>query len=274
MKLSATSTLLLALLGCNQVYGLDSTRLPEQDASPVGCPPLGRAPKFLPAPRQVVQQECTDYHFNGDGSFATAVCSYVMYAARRDEMLVEQVIIPPPFMRYTAPRPSPTQRRIYVGRTVTTPTFSAAIATLDETSPGTWRETGTIPIPWTRAHFISTVFRGPTGDRMILSNFNANEMSEYEQEGNTWVKRGDPHPRPTSYDGADVFSVTTDGLRAVYPSLDGRHMMYVHRPDLESWFGEPQPLEGAPVVEAAQLTDDCMRLYYEGLDSIFFSQQE
>lgn len=273
MRRSSTSVLLLAFCGCNQVYNLDSTRLPAQDGSPINCPPTGQAPRFSPAVRQAVQQECTNYHFNSDGSVATATCLNEIYVGRRDEPLVKLLPVPKQYTYYSYGRPSPTEARVYARREINTPS-SIAIATFDETSPGTWTETGTVAIPYMVSHRISTVFRGNTGDRVILIDPGLKQMTEYERDGVTWVRRGDPHALPTSFTGYVELSVTTDGLRAVYCSEDQKQLLYVDRSDLANWFGEPQPVEGAPIVPVAQLTEDCTRLYYDGLDSIFFSQQE
>lgn len=260
--------------GCNQVYGLEETRH-RFDALVVGCPPIGQMPRYSLVAFQAVAQECSDYHFNTDATLATARCGSTtdIFAGRRDEPLSLAVPAPGGNTIYLEPRPAPDSRRIYARQVVTGAPQTQAIVTFEETS-GTWTQGETVPITITNAQRTSTVFRGPTGDRLIIMDAFMNDMIEYERDGATWVQRGPNRMRPQAFFGFRPFSLTTDGLRAVYLNDDATTLMYVDRPDLESWFGEARTLEGAPTVADAQLTDDCSRLYYDGLDSIFYSQQE
>ncbi|MDQ3336107.1 MAG: hypothetical protein M4D80_13140 [Myxococcota bacterium] len=265
----------LVACGCNQFYGLESTRLPY-DALVVGCPE-GRAPRFSPAIHQAVQQDCSQYHFNADASLATALCRGYpakIFVGRRDEMLELQVVpVTPTSTFYFSAHPAPASRRIYMQKVVNGTPTTHEVVTFDEMAEGAWIETGKLPIPFTNAHRKSSVFRGATGDRLIVLHLAMDEMIEYEREGTSWVQRGPTRLRPTMFNGSLAFSLTTDGLRAVYLGEDRKTLLYVSRPDLDSWFGDPLPLEGAPAVEEAQLTEDCARLYYNGLDSIFYSEQ-
>lgn len=279
--MSYRSLSLVALVGCNQLYGLESTQLPSGDSARTDCPDIGTAPRYSPAIRQAVQQPCSDYHFNASGTLAAAICSDSsiygqIYLGKRDDALVAQTVFAPSAdltTFYFSPRPAPGEARLYAIRRTTAPAIAYALLRYEQTSPGAWTNTGNVPITITALHKISSVFRGASGDRLFLIHASLTQMVEYEDGGGTWVERG-VHPKPAMFTGYTSFTVSPDGLRAVYRSDDGKHMLYVDRPDLGSSFGAPQPIEGAPVVNTAQLTGDCTRLYYDGLDSIFYSTQE
>jgi hypothetical protein len=268
------ATFMLALLAaCNQVYGLEPTQLPNHDAAPSECPPVGTAPRFGAEIQQAVAQPCTLYRFNTTGTLATAVCSTLgTVVGTRDAPLTKAAGLPELISPYSDPRPAPARRRIYMRERITSPTISNAIVAFDEDGAGSWSLTEKLPIPITGAENISTVFLGSGSERVIVTDANLKTMTEYAAADGTWSPVGDPHAFLPRFLGG-TFSVTTDGLRAVYASNDGKELLYVDRTDVESWFGEPRPLAGAPFVYDAHLADDCTRLYYSGLDSIFFSSQ-
>jgi len=49
-------------------------------------------------------------------------------------------------------------------------------------------------------------------------------------------------------------------------------VMYSSRPTIQDRFGIAQPLEGVPLT-LDHLNDDCSRVYFSGLESVFFVQR-
>jgi len=266
-----------ALAACNQVYGLDSTSGPTSDVSPTQCPPLGQAPKFARQFHQVVPQDCFSYHFNDTGAIATATCGSEIFAGARDQPLTATGVFssrPGVTTQHFFPRPAQSGRRFYVARHVTQPQ-SAAIVAFDEVN-GSWVDAGAQSLPHTFTMRPSTVFHGPTGDRLFMIDTIAKTMREYELEGGAWVPRGAARVLPTGFYGYETLSLTSDGLRAVFTiTSTTANLYYMDRRDLDSAFGEPQMLAGAPTgITEAHLSDDCTQLYFLALDSIFYARQD
>ena len=267
----------LGLCACNQVYGLDQTRLPPPDA-PYACPAFGApAPIFSRLIHQASTQPSFSYHFNTTGSLVVAGSFDGIYVGRFGEPLsIAKEIVPPVGRDFYDPHPNPAGDRLY------SQSFSDATVNgvgvgdelaVYEQSAGAWRFRANLPAAISIKGRPSTVFRGPSGDRLIFNG--STSLEEYEQDNGTWVLRGPVHSRAElRIDAGVTMAITSDGLRAIFRGDGVTQMLYADRPDLESWFGAPQILDGLPKVTDAQLTDDCSRVYYTGLNSAFYSQQQ
>ncbi|MDQ3336106.1 MAG: hypothetical protein M4D80_13135 [Myxococcota bacterium] len=268
---------LAGLCACNQVYGLEQTRLPPPDA-PYACPEIGApAPVFSRLIFQASTQQSASYHFNTTGTLAVASTYEGVYLGRFGETLtLSTEIVPQSGYYFDDPHPNPAGDRLYIQSNFEPTSASGAagsgIAVYEQVS-GAWRLQQNLPPTVAAKGRPSTVFRGPTGDRMIFNG--ALALEEYEQDGTAWVMRGPAHRRSElRIDLYVAMAITSDGLRAVFRGDDNTQMLYADRPNLESWFGPPQILVGVPKVGDAQLTDDCSRIYYSGLNATFYSQQQ
>ncbi len=71
-------------------------------------------------------------------------------------------------------------------------------------------------------------------------------------------------------------ALTSDGLRLIIPGLDatGRSaLFYTDRTDIDGTFGMATML-GAPAdLSEPYMTDDCARLYFSALDTVFYISQ-
>ena len=72
--------------------------------------------------------------------------------------------------------------------------------------------------------------------------------------------------------------MTTDGLRMVFGGLQlggsGQAVFYADRGSLDARFGTASVLDGVPAtVTDAYLSEDCERIYFSGLQSIFYEQR-
>ncbi len=272
----------LALLGgCNQVFGLPPTRL-EPGAlpdAPVTCSELGTAPRFANTSKQAIEQRCSWYHFNGTGTLATANCSDQFHVGLRDTAMTPGIGLPSPDELagfYTQPRPNPDGDRIYFRRDKDA---IHEVVSYARTQDGSWSYEVERRMMVANNSFISTVFRGPNGDRMILTS--PFMLTELEFVAGGWRQVGAAHParelRVTS-DRPSTFAVTSDGLRAIYWTnfeAVSPEMLYTDRGGPESWFGPPQPLVGAQPGLDSQMTDDCARIYYAtGTLGVFYQLHE
>jgi hypothetical protein len=264
---------LLGLWGCNQIYGLDKTRLPPPDG-PYACPELGAAaPTFSRTIYQAFTQPSSSYHFNPTGTLAVASAFDAIYTGRFGEPLtLRPEIVAPSGYFFFDPHPSADGERLYIQSRFEplVGALGAGIAVYEQSS-GTWRYVEDLPAIVSSKGSPSTVFNGPAGDRIIFTNVST--LEEYEHIGGQWILQGAVHDRAAiQIDSFVQMAVTSDGLRAVYRGGENTRMMYTDRPNLGAWFRTPEPLAGVPKVLDAQLTDDCARIYYSGLGSVFYSQ--
>ena len=269
--------LFVLLTACNQVYELDGTRLPLPDA-PYACKELGTTmpPVFSRGVQQVSTQSLYSYHFTPTG-LVVADGGGAIFVGGFDQPLEEaKDIAASPFAVLVDPHPSPDGQRIYVREYSDETLIVTGLSVFERTSSG-WRKIEDAPTTIYTKGRPSTVFRGLTGDRMIFVG--ATNIEEYERDSTGWNARG-AHPRAElGVNDRATMSLTADGLRAIFRGATT--MMYTDRPNLDSWFRAPLPLDGVPKVDDAQLTEDCARIYYSGrentpgsvLDTVFFSQQ-
>lgn len=225
---------------------------------------------------QASTQPSTSYHFDAAGTLAVAATNDGIYVGRLGEPLVKSPDLQPMFdATFEDPHPNPAGDRLYilwVDDTLAIAAPRVGIAIYERTAD-TWRFRSNLPAAIATLGRLSTVFRGPTGDRLIFTG--AFTLAEYEEDAGTWMLRGEARSREElRIDAGATMAITSDGLRAVFRGDDNQQMLYADRPNLDGWFQMPRPLTGVPKVLDPQITDDCARVYYSGLNTAFYSQQQ
>ena len=282
MRSNCDPLLLLAMTACNQAFGLDQTRkfdAGRYDApidAPFACPRNGsEPPTYSPFLHQDVAEDCTDYSISPAGR-AVALCFvdrvHVNHVAEGspDRALQPVIDLVPP-EQFFRPRLSPDGQRMLVQVTL-----SSAFTVREYTrmADGSWQRGADAPFGTSFYDGISTIARGPTGDRVLVSRTDLS-VHEWAHEGSTWrevlVETAGELGTPV----AEIV-ITSDGLRAVISSISSSSnsmMFYTDRIDESSKFRRAVLLVGVTPLSSHFLTDDCARVYVTGVGSIFYAQQ-
>jgi len=278
--------IVIAMCGCNQVFDLDSTRFVEPpreffDApidAPFACPADSSTPRFSPLLRQVIAQDCKDYITSTEAQRAMALCVDLdTYELRAAEGPIDGVLTPVPglddasfalqFLRL-APEGNELIAVYYA-------TSRYEFRTYRRQSDATW--TRAADFGTTTAYLdISGPTRGP--NRHVMQTGFDQKLHEFVQDaGGQWTE-------VTSYTASELGvtypaapKLSSDGLRLMMtttpPTSTIVRVMYSSRPTIQDRFGIAQPLEGVPKTLDAHMNDDCSRVYFSGLESVFFVQR-
>jgi len=286
MRIAVVGALSGALGGCNQVFGLHDTSAHDAaffDApidAPPSCPSIGMAPRFSPTVHQVIPQNCVFYTASADTNVAAAYCLDLDAIADGaiDGSLTAAAFAPPPTARLDMPRLTPEGDEMWVRRGGTTPGF----AVYRRTGPHAWSFAYATAIPRNAPDDVITAptRQGPNGRRVLRLAFGEFTLYEYIVDGTGAVT---PGPSVTNTQLGVTYmqfpNLSADGLRLVFagapisnPSVTVT--MYADRASVDAPFSPAQLLTAAPVVFDPFLTEDCARLYTNGLGSIFYAQQE
>lgn len=268
--------LLLTVTACNSIFGLpDVLRVDariEIDA-PTTCPGTGTVPGYARTPTQVLAQECSSYQRTTSGDLAIASCivgiSYGSVEGPADG----------PLDRPSLPGNTYGQRRLDpAGGTLYAISTTAPIEVLAFRRDGTgWTVDAKLPFVYPTMA-LSTVARIGDAVHLIVvdSSVLPNEIHEWVGVGGTWNEQG-PSTTPAGLGvlGFDSWiDLSPDGLRmvvqAVLPNETDTAMYYLDRSSPTGSFGTPQRID-LPRVSDPFITDDCTRVYYSGLDRVFYN---
>jgi hypothetical protein len=118
---------------------------------------------------------------------------------------------------------------------------------------------------------ISNVARA--GNEVRLFVYGSGAVQEWSSQGDTWTAGATYAPADFGLGQVVSFQLAPDGLRAiiygVMPPMMTAQMFYVDRPTLGARFGVAHTIE-LPLVLDAFMTADCTRVYFSGLDRIFY----
>jgi hypothetical protein len=263
----------LAVAGCNQAFGLDRTQPVDAryfDApidAPFACPPLGETPAFSPSFQQVVY-DCREYSLSLDRQ-ALALCG-------REPMLPFEGVIDGPLDRPAVGLADPTYALQFArlapeGDELVATYYRAGtgyeLRTYARQPNGDWSRKGTIA---TAPSYRDV--SGPTRrPRHVMLTTSSNALAELVEDTPLW-RQVALHPASelgVGYPGAPKLSA--DGLRLLL--VDGTRVVYADRPTIEAPFRPAAPVDGLPYVTDAFLTDDCSRVYFSGVGTVFYSQR-
>lgn len=258
---------LVALCACNQVFGLDGTRVaPAGDAlpdAPPKCPMIGMTPAFSHPSTVVISNGCTAYYVSERHDFALADCNVVMQGPPDSTMLTAAML---PSSAYREPRLDPE---------------GTAALFLQEDGGGaplewdvlgydgaTWANIMTLPMA-----AVSTggdyylAFGAPSrwaSGAHVIAQRNDGALVEFAASGGNWSSGTVISTLGMSGAGLIGASLTPDGQRMVFSAPSG--IYYSDRTSIDGTFGTATRIEvmGLPQdqVFAPFLTEDCGKLYY------------
>jgi hypothetical protein len=276
----------LVLAACNQAFGLRETQLPV-DAPPV-CPAIGTAPAFSDVLHQDVLAMCSYYTPSPDSGMALAACddgtmTFVGFGAV--DQPLQQVAFPPiaSTVNLEQPRLVPEGDRAYAVENNYDLNGSSEIGEYLPDGNGGWRFNGVLKFP--PALFpisfdvsIGTASYGPHR-HVIVSACNVGcadyDLHEIVQQDNGgWLEVQEYTNQDLGTVSVDTANLTPDGLRIVLRGTlsTGSAVLYADRPTIDARFGTATALAGVPVTFDPYLAPDCSRLYFTGLESVWYVQ--
>ncbi|MGE5185876.1 MAG: hypothetical protein ACM31C_27655 [Acidobacteriota bacterium] len=287
------SLALLGLCACNEIFGLSGTKTRGIDAqyfdapadAPYTCPPAGVQPGFDRLLHQVIEQDCFGYTISTLSGVAVATC----YDPGTQ---IESGLIDQPMTPVVLQTKFPAG---YWYNAVFTPDHDMFVTAYDMAATaysfvsfvrggdGTWTDGPAITWPFVWA----------SGDTLTVpSHAPGRHMLYFRQPDNAWYEIAETAPstwalaRAMPYKAADLgvayvyeLQMSGDGLRLIgYGEPTGAtsySIVYASRPRLDADWPPLQPLATAPGGATTPfLTDDCSRLYFSGLSSVLYVQQQ
>jgi hypothetical protein len=277
---------LVALFGCNQVLGIGPSVLADAQQydspldAPYACPSAGTSPRFARNLHQVTTTNCNDYTFSAEANRSTGWCldptgtTVGIWEGTYDmDDMHPAVGFDTPGIDVYDPRLTPEGDQLYV-KVIQGVNTRIVVYQRD---PGGWMPDHNVAALVSNADQVASVSRGPTRRLFIIRNYSLREVEVDATGASTELA---PYTE-VSFGLTSIFNprVTADGLRLVVSGTSSsipRMALYVaSRPDLASRFGPATVIENIPSTTAsASLSTDCSRLYFSGLESVFYVQQQ
>ncbi len=284
--------LCLLVCGCDRVFGL---QLPhEGDASlqffdapadaPFACPPIGSTPQFAVLAHPVISQDCVEYTSSLSAAFGTAYCNGSGGGGSIDEAPVDKTMTVIPNLVATAsttylhPRLAPEGDQLFTQRYDAS---GLAVAIFGRAGAG-WTQAsvvnhiGTASV--TGAFRFGTPTRGPAR-RMLVTDPGVGPLI-YELAFDAGAWKVDLTHDPVSELGVPGVllppALSPDGLRILFSVLTNSeiHTMYSDRATIHDPFRTAVRLVGVPNLSDGFLTEDCARVYFSSVGSVFYVQQQ
>lgn len=274
------AALLALLAACNQVYDLAPTVARDAryfDApidAPYRCPPVGTPPLFAPTLSQLVL-DCASYTASEARGIALAMC-----AVDDGKIHVATGPLAGPFTRLAAVEEldhllisqpqlaaDGTMFLLYVFD------INALVATVQvfRDKAGTWVRGGDLP-----AAAITTANPSSGPDHRIVYATTGGLDELRLDAGGDWVDAGTDHA---------LEQIGVENLRPLWLSPDGRRLLFAvdvgketaflaftERQTTSDPFG-PHIRTDLPFVIDPYIADDCSRIYFSGLRSVFYAPQ-
>lgn len=270
----------LALLGaCNSVFGLHDTQLPPPDAPP-SCPMTG-VPRFSRNVHQAYLQSCADYTDSADGSIAVAACDYgggpVISESVSGAPFVAATLDSAGGLQFEIPRLSG-DGMLYVRST--DPNGDRYVRY--HRAGGTWTFDATLTLP-AGINFVTGWITAATQTSprymfaVAANGFSQKAYDLVEGPPDTWQVAHTYDPIALGFmQTTDPGDLSNDGLRLVLPAFTNaaNRPLYFVRPSIDALFTQGTPLDGVPPINDPFLSNDCGRLYFSAIDSVFYVQQQ
>jgi hypothetical protein len=286
-EVSGRCLLLLVACGCDRIFDLRAAEPFDaaffDAALATSCPPSGTVPVFSTTPHQVLFRPCNQYTTSDRADdTAVATCSdHVEQGSIDSELAVAPDLAAPDAstLQFT-PTLSPEGDQVYVFRYVSTTNTVLRYRRL-----ATDRWDGGTALAFSssitgRPIELSTPTRGPV--RRTILHDGSGFWHELVDDGSATLALVDTFD-PVSVLGvynASAAQLSPDGLRVVVygtlPRSDGTVMQsvwYADRDSLGSRFRAAAALTDVPIVNDPFLSEDCERLYFSGIGSIWYVQQ-
>jgi hypothetical protein len=267
-----------ALGACNQAYDLEHTDL-AVDAIQHGCPGIGADPTYSRYLTQAIVADCSAFELSPSRGRALGACLGPTARYQFVEVLADGTLAPARELpqAYT----TPTTTVAYFGMRLLDDQRAALIEIT--ASPGggatqrivvyrrgedaAWREEEVLPFGTVVGQLISTF---AADERVFLSKPPVAE--EWARRAGTWQKVQTIGEAEIGTQIAGGMSISADGLRLLFYTSTAI-AMYTDRPSVDAPFRKASgPIGTLPAVYAA-MTGDCERVYFSGLQSIFYAER-
>ncbi|MGE5181214.1 MAG: hypothetical protein ACM31C_04095 [Acidobacteriota bacterium] len=277
----------LTVAACNDVFGLEPTRL---RGMPTSCPPLGTPPRYAPLFVQMLVADCSDYTPSAGAGIALAACAgstgrYIAGGPVGGELAA--VDVPPQnnCVNLDYARLVPEGDRAYVDENNFDCNGNDTFGEYVPVDASHWtyvRDLGIAPSIDGSGEELGSVSTAPGRRAMITINYDSSLHEWVQQPDDTWRELT---PAYTSGDLGIAASgllsaanLTSDGLRVVFaarvPGTVEQRVFYADRASRDDRFGAATPLDGVPgTVDDPVMTDDCTRVYFSGLGRIFYVEE-
>jgi hypothetical protein len=271
---------LLLLCGCNQVFSLsetvstDAQYFDSPSRQPPHCPDIGKDLAFSPQLHQL-HEYCIDYDVSATANLAIASCidanMFRVFSGPADGPLAPVPELPTSAAEYdvTGPEIDPDGTILMLSTyDVATNVGELRVYHRDGT---VWIRDANVPNPPAAA---SNPSRGPA--YRILGTGGATDVSELAYIDGTWQSVRTHSLQALGVPSVGRIWLSADALRILFmadafSSYENRYMAYADRASVDDAFGRARPLP-VPVVFDAYVTEDCGRLYFSGLHSIFYAE--
>lgn len=279
---------LVVLCGCDQLFGIQRTQhqaTPFYDGmpdAPFACPGIGSgAPAFTGVLVQEVLQNCQHYSPGFASGRAVAKCTDPDFGSAICEGPVDAMLVcfmpDPADTGPQQPRLSSDGNTMYLRGNPKGGLTSIIAYTRNGSA---WTMT-TSPFGAVQSLYATSNFvRGPSSEHVIfdrLDSTGAGVFDEWGNDGGTWHLTSTHPVTDLGLPAVTDLSLTSDGMRALVLGQPGdgtQHIYYSDRTALDAPFRAATLVEGlfAQAYDAS-LNDDCSRVYFTGLGSIFYVQQ-
>lgn len=283
--------LIVALTGCNAIFGLDETT--TYDARHIYDDAMIDAPPFCPAPAVVPQfdrelhqaiyadSNCQQYQTSSLG-IALATCYDAQFRQQMYEARVGPITDAVPALGdintangYTYSFAlTPEGGEVYVARYDTT-LVKVGVWRFERDATGMWKQMEALPFSSATGLTLSPVTRGPHR-HILVRDQSAVEIHEWAvDDTGTWndIAKYDP----TADFGSSAvygFGLSSDGLRLplyIYDTTAAAYVMqYSYRESIDDRFSMPTAMPSAPRTQTLFLTEDCDRAYFAGFGAVFY----
>jgi hypothetical protein len=272
--------LLILLCGCNQVFGLTETSPSDAqfyDAhtrQPPHCPALGESLVFSPILHQL-HYDCSQYSESTDANLSVAMCRAAdqiqPFSGPREGPFTPITELPQRTSEFdvSGPQLDPEGDMLMIS-TFDLTNIVAAIRVYHRAGD-TWIRDADVPNAPART---SNISRGP--DHRILGTNGTSDVVELSSTSGSWQQVLTHTKAMLGVPSVGAIWLSADALRIVFVAnafdvAENRSIMYADRATKNDLFGVARPL-ALPVVDDAFITEDCGRIYFSGLRSIFYAE--
>ena len=281
---------ILALGGCNAIFGLDQTRAIDAavsiDAAPAVCPAIGSGPPtFAPNPTVFGGMHCVAYTTSAIRATAVTLCETGLVEGLIGSSVFEAVAITGQAgFTLTSPRLSPNGDELFAVARPATPGGPRELQRYRRLGTGAFQFAETIPLSGPEALQLESVSPpSATADQhLIVHLFDTGGTSTfvelYEKSGSGWSELRRETRAQVGTESMGFPSLSPDGLRLVFsgslPVGGAPNILYRERASVADAFGPPVIIGGVDANRLwPHLAPDCSRLYFSRIDALEYVSQ-
>lgn len=241
------------------------------------CPPIGTTPKFSALVHQPIVQQCTDYTTSRAGGIGVATCydgnTNGTAAGAIDGALtfIPSLVDPTDPHRHPALAPEGDElfltHQVATGYAIVAYHAAGGDWTFAHTLAGpTYVTPPNIGTPTTGVvrHMPVILDDGTLHEYTVTSTGAVTDLGAYTAQ---ILGVQNIYSRP---------NMTPDGLRLAFTGYDsiGMRMFYTDRASIDDRFRPAEEITGVPPTSDGYMTENCARIYFSAISSIFYVQQQ